>query len=154
MLDRVKRWLGIEGVKLDLIIPEEVSKKSQLIKGKIRFTSMNTQQVTTAKIALIERYARGRRKDKRIDDYELGEVELNLQLEIPEGRPVEVDFELPFNLIHSEMDQIEDSNFLSGGLIKALKLVEGVKSTYRIEAEANVRGVALNPFDKKDLKLK
>ncbi|MCB0641400.1 MAG: hypothetical protein KDC44_07155, partial [Phaeodactylibacter sp.] len=79
MLDRVKRWLGIEGVKLDLIIPEEVSKKSQLIKGKIRFTSMNTQQVTTAKIALIERYARGRRKDKRIDDYELGEVELNLQ---------------------------------------------------------------------------
>ena len=154
MLNRVKKWLGIEGVKLEVIIPDEISKKSDLIDGKLRFTSMNTQTVTTVKIALIERYARGRRKDKRIDDYELGTTTMELNLEIPEGEVKEVRFELPFKLIHSEMDQIQKNNFLSGGLIKALKMVEGVKSTYRIEAEANVRGVALNPFDKKDINLK
>ena len=51
--------------------------------------------------------------------------------------------------MNSEMDEVQDRNILLGPLVKAAKWVRGVKSEYRVVAEAKVKGVALDPFDKK-----
>ena len=69
MLKRVKKWLGIEGVKVELILPEEVKKIDGIVSGRIRFTSMNPQTVTSVHLKLIEKYIRGRRKQKLTDEY-------------------------------------------------------------------------------------
>ncbi len=154
MLGKVKKWLGIEGVKLEILVPEEMERKMGKIRGKLRFQSMNAQVVNRVKIVLIEKYIRGKGKEKLIDEYELGSVENNQTFEVLPDNPVEMDFNLPFVIYKSDVDELEDRNIFTRGFAKAAKLLRGVKSEYRIEAEAKVKGVALNPFDKKEIRLK
>ena len=45
-------------------------------------------------------------------------------------------------------------NVVFKGIASAAKFAKGVKSVFRIEAEAEVKGTALNPFDKKEITLK
>jgi sporulation-control protein spo0M len=154
MIKKMKKWLGIEGVKMELVVPEEVLGKAGSVKGKAVFQSMNSQTVTGIKFKLIEKYMRGRGKEKLIDEYELGNMDLNIEFEVPDDEIVEVDFELPFALVHSEVDDFGKKNFLYGGLASLAKLTRGAKSIYRIEAEATVTGVALNPFAKVEIVIK
>lgn len=154
MLGKVKKWLGIEGVKLELVLPEEVNAREQEVIGSIRFQSLNPQTVTGIKIALIEKYSRGRGKDKLIDEYELGVTEIAQTIEVPPEEVIEVPFQLPFSFVGSNIDEFGKKNFLFGGLALAAKALRGVNSEYRVEAEAQVAGVALNPFDRKAIKVR
>ncbi len=153
MFGKVKKWLGIEGVKLELILPEEISERTGLVKGDIRFTSMNDQTVTYVRIIMVEKFSRGRGEEKLVDEYELGNIEMKKNIEIPANESVEITFELPFQLMKSEMDEMENQNIFMGGIVKAAKWIRGAKSEFRIIAEAKVKGVALDPFDKKIIDL-
>lgn len=148
MFKKVKTWLGIEGVKLELLLPEKVIESEGMVKGKIRFLSMNEQKINYIKVVMIERFSRGRKADKLIDEYKLGEILLEQEIKIPKEQPIEVEFSLPFELIKSEMDNLEDKNLIFNGLVKIAKKIRGVNSQFYIEAEAKVKGTALNPFDK------
>jgi hypothetical protein len=154
MIGKVKKWLGIEGVKLELVLPEEIAISDKLVRGQIQLQSMNPQTVTGIKVVLVERYSRGRGKEKLVDEYELGEVELPRTLEVPAGEVIELDFELPFSYVRSEIEEFGHKNFLFGGIAKAARALRNARSTFRVEAEAKVKGVALNPFDKKEISLK
>ncbi|MCB9082212.1 MAG: sporulation protein [Lewinellaceae bacterium] len=154
MIGKVKKFLGIEGVKLELILPEEVLESDGIVEGQIRFQSMNPQEVVAIKIVLIERYARGRGKEKLVDEYELGSTAVEKRIVIPADEVVEVNFTLPFVIVHSEVDSFERRNLLFAGLARAAKLINNVDSAFRIEAEAKVKGTALNPFDRKPIVIK
>jgi len=154
MFGKVKNWLGIEGVKLELDLPEEVSAKTGVVKGKIRLYSMNNQTVTAMRVTMIERYSRGRKADKLTDEYELGEIYLDNTIKVKAEQPVEVEFELPFELLKSEMDEIADKNPIAGGIVDLAKWFQGASSDYKILAEAKVKGVALDPFDKQSILIK
>ncbi|MEM7105891.1 MAG: sporulation protein [Bacteroidota bacterium] len=151
---RVKQWLGIEGVKLEIVLPEEVYKSSGEVTGQLKFKTMNTQQIRYIKIALIEKYTRGRRKNKRIDEYLLGEIELEESFMVYPEEEKFIDFELSFSLVMSNMDAKQHRGGLGGGVAQFLKWTAGAKSEYRIEAEAKVAGTALSPFDKKPVTFK
>jgi len=153
MFGKVKKWLGIEGVKLELLLPEEIRESSGVVNGQIRFTSMNDQTVSYMKIIMVEKFSRGRGEEKLIDEYELGSIDMDTIIEIPANEAVEIEFELPFEMMKSEMDEMEDKNIFMGGLVKAAKWVRGAKSEFRIIAEAKVKGVALDPFDKRTIDL-
>jgi hypothetical protein len=153
MLGKVKKWLGIEGAKLELILPEEWPITEKSLPGRVRIFTKNAQTVTTIKFALIERYNRGRGKEKRTDEYLLGETTIHRRIDIPAEGSAELLFEIPFSILQSDMDRMEQRNFLARSIVRAAKWAEGVQSHYRIEAEAIVEGVALNPFDKKEVKL-
>lgn len=154
MIGRVKKWLGIEGVKLELILPEEIKATEGMIKGDILFQSMNPQQVTRIKLVLIEKYSRGRGKEKLIDEYELAQVELSKTIDISPQQPASIPFKLPFQLVRSNVDEFGRKNFVFGSLAQLAKLAQAVKSEYRVEAEATVKGVGLNPFDRKAIVIK
>lgn len=151
MLKRVKKWLGIEGVKLELILPEEIDDASGVLKGKVQFYSMHEQTVTRLTIRLIEKYSRGRKEDKKTDEFELGVLDIERRIDIPVGEIIEVDFDLPYKMVKSEMDTLEDKNFILGRLVKTAKWISSIQSEYRVEAEADVMGTPLNPFDKKNV---
>lgn len=154
MLGRVKKWLGIEGVKVEVIIPEEISRHDRVVRGSLRFGSMNPQTVASVNIKLIETYRRGRRKSKLTDEYLLAEKDMHVMIDVPADEFVELEFELPFDLVKSPMDEFQEKNFILGGLISAAKKIKGVDSEYRVEVEADVVGTALNPFDRKSFQLK
>jgi hypothetical protein len=156
MLGKVKTWLGIEGVKLELVLPEAVQTLNGegLLEGVIELRSMKPLTVTRLKVQLVERYSRGRRKEKLTDEYVLGLIELEHSIPIPTQEVVEIPFQLPFQLVDSDMQAFGNKNPITGGLVSALNWAGGVQSAFRVEAEAQVQGVALSPFDKKPLRVK
>lgn len=152
MLGKVKKWLGIEGVKLEIVVEEEFSANSLNVGGFIRLRSKEAQTVSGIKIVLIERYSRGKNDDQLIDEYELGELVLSKKIAVPAGgEAIDVPFLLPFQRLESPVDEFGGRNPIFGGLAWAAKKLRKVKSEFRLEAEANIKGVGLNPFDKKVL---
>lgn len=148
MFGKVKSWLGIEGVKLELSLPEELKYSDGLVTGKIFMSSMNDHTVNSIHIKLVEKYSRGKKDEKLTDEFELGQIQMVQDIVIPANKKVQLSFKLPFKPRMSDMDELQDSNILMGGIVKAAKWLEGVSSVYRVEATAKVAGVALDPFDK------
>ena len=149
MFGKVKQWLGIEGIKLEIILSDDINLLSGQLDGTIRLYSQNAQTVNFIKIKIIEKFSRGRRSEKRIDEYELGSKTLNKSFEVPAEEPVEIDFSLKYEMAKSDMDILEEKNILFRQLVKTAKFIRGVESEFRIEAEADVKGTALNPLIKK-----
>lgn len=144
MLGKVKQYLGIEGIKISLEIPDIIDKRQEFIEGNIVLTSKNTQTARSFSIRLIEKYHRGRRKSRLINEYELGSIQLKKNIIVSANTTEKVPFKLPFQVAESRMDQLEH-NFILKGFIKFAKFANAVKSEYRIEAEADVVGTALDP---------
>lgn len=153
MFGKVKRWLGIEGVKVTMILPEAVDGASGVVEGQLKFDSMHTQTISSIRISLTEKYTRGRFKNRLTDLYKIGEIQLEEDIEVPAGEPIVVDFELPFTIIKSEMDELGAKNIVMRKLVGAAKTLKNVHSEYYIEAEAQVKGTALSPFDKQEIKI-
>jgi hypothetical protein len=154
MFGKVKKWLGIEGIKIDIEIPEAISLKDDQISGSLIFYTMHPQTVTGVKVIMKEKYIRGRRKSKLTDEYILGEIYLDTQFDVIPDEAATLEFTLPFERIRSEMDEIEEGNLLMGGIIKAAKFIKGAKSIYTIIVEAKVKGVALSPFSQQEVRIK
>lgn len=151
MIGKVKNWFGIEGVKLELILPEEQSRKTQVVTGTIRLTTLQPKVVTHLRVSLIETYQRGRKQDKRIDDYTLGSIELAERLNIHPDHPEEIEFALPYEPLPSQLEALAQRNWLARAPVQIAKWARNVKSTYRIHAEAQVENTRLHPFDEKTL---
>lgn len=154
MIGKFKRWLGIEGVKVELELPDEILAEEGLIEGQVHLFSQHAQTVEYIHIVLIERYSRGRGKEKLIDEYELGELTLNHTVEVPAEGMVSLDFHLPFSIFKSDVEEWGDQNLIFKGLSRVAARLRNVKSEYRIEAQAKVSGTALDPFDKKLIRIK
>lgn len=153
MFGQIKKILGIEGVKIDVEINNPVLKSSSRISGIIKLTTLRDSEVDSIILKLIEKYHRGRGNTKLIDEYTIGFLELGEKIYLKREDIVEIAFEVPFRLTKSEMDKLED-NILAFGFVKLAKTIKGVKSEYRLVAEAIVPGTKLNPIVQKEVIMK
>lgn len=154
MFGKVKKWLGIEGVKLEISLAEEVKISDGKITGSLQLQSLSEQKITKLTVRLVEKYRRGRKKEMLTDEYQLGEISMEKEIIIFPENGLEIDFDLPFNMRASEVDAFGNQNLLTGGLASLAKMAYAVNSEFRVEAEAEIAGVALNPFAKKSVILK
>jgi hypothetical protein len=148
MFGKVKRWLGIEGVKVTLQIPAAVKASLEVVEGHLKFETMHPQVIEHIRVVLMEKYVRGRWKNKLADLYKIGEIEMDDDIEVPADTPIIIDFKLPFTLSKSEMDVFADKNYIFKKLVNTAKVIKNVKSEFYVQAEVQVKGTALNPFDK------
>jgi len=153
MFGKVKRWLGIEGVKITMVLPAAVRISSGVVEGHLKFESMHAQVISHIHVTLMEKYIRGRWKNKLADLYKIGDIELEEEIEVPADTPVLIDFKLPFTVAKSEMDEIADKNIVFKKLVNTAKAIKNVRSEFYVQAEAKVKGTALSPFDKQELKM-
>ena len=153
MLGRIRNFLGIESVKIDLEFPDKIPYDTDFIVGKVILTSISRQTVKSITIKLIERYTRGRGKNKLINEYTVGIVEFKKKFKIDANGKMEFQFKMPIKIVQSEMDKIGSKNFVSKGFVKVMKLLNNVKSEFRMEATAKVTGNAIPPLAKKELKV-
>lgn len=151
MIRRVKNWLGIESVKVDMELPPSVESGQQELKGILMLKSMSPQTVEYIEIKFIEKYERGKKEDKRINDYLIGRWTSEERYQITPGENVSIPFTLSLNWLESDMDQWQKKNVVTGKLIKFAKWMRKVKSTYRIEAELQVKNAKLQPFYKAEI---
>lgn len=148
MFGKVKKWFGIESLKMKLDVLEAYPRKVETINGQIEFSSKHPETVVYIKIKLLERYERGRGENKKIDEYLLGEWVHDEHFVVDEERPKSILFKMPFQFLKSPIEKVGASNIFGKGIMNVAKMMKAAKSEYRIEAEAVVEGSKINPFDK------
>ena len=153
MLGKLKKVLGIEGVKVELLVDTPIDKKKKEISGDLRFTTKTDGKINKINITLIEKYSRGRGKARLIDEYTVAMLEMNDSFEIKPEEIIEIPFTIKYEIALSEMDKIQQSSLLSRPIIGLAKFIKKVKSEFTLVVEADVQGTTLNPFDKAIVKL-
>lgn len=149
----LKNKLGIGGVSVRLEIPAHVAKDAGQLQGKMVLTSKSDQEVTSLKIRLLEEYTTGRGDEKKTKEFELGIVTINQAFTIKSGETKEVAFTLPFTALKSNNDQLKEQGGALGALGKMASFADNEKSKYFVDADADVKSAALDPSDKKEIRL-
>lgn len=149
MLGKLKNILGIEGVKINLLLDDPILKSEEAVYGHIILSSLSNQVIQSIELKFIERYYRGRKENKLIDEYELGSIILSETHHIIKGEEIKIPFTLPYNHVQSEMDKIAETNIISKGIVFFAKSLKGVKSEFRLIAKAKIKGTTLDPIVKK-----
>jgi len=149
----IKNKLGIGGVKVSLQVPGQGSKSAGTVDGKITLTTKSEQEVVAVKVKLIEEYTTGRGDTKKTKEFTLGEVNVSGGFNIKPGESKELSFNLPFTILKSNNDELKEKGGALGALGKVSSFASGEKSEYFVVAEADVKSAALDPSDKKAIKL-
>ena len=153
MLKKVKKWLGIDGVRINVEIPEDIFLHEKKVSGLLILESRQDSIVTEIRIRFIEKYSRGRKQNKLIDEYLLGTAVIDRSVYIQANKPLQLPFDLYFEPLKSEMDQWESKNFILKGIVRTAKLLRRVNSQFRLEIEADVQGMAISPLVKTEVKV-
>ncbi len=151
MFGKVKKILGIEGVKVQLQSDNQFSLQSGLITGHLKITTKTQSWIESIEVRLIEKYSRGRGDKKLVDEYVIGVLQMNEKMSILPEEIIEVPFELHFTYIKSEAEKIGEDFFVLRGPVYLAKMLKNVKSEFKIEVRVNVEGLKLQPFAEKPL---
>ncbi len=150
---KFKDKLGIGGVKVELKIPGQIEKQSGMINGTVILTTKSDQEIKDITVQLIEEFSTGRGDDKEEKEFELGEIKIPAGFSITTGETKEIEFSLPFQLVNSNADDLKEMGGALGTLGKLGKFANNEKSSFFVDAEADVVSAALDPSDKKEIKL-
>ncbi len=148
MISKLKNWLGIEGVKVKIVQDEPFDPDHNEMSGRVILSSQTEQFVQSLQFKLIERYSRGRRKGKLIDEYILGQKEVRVYKLVLPGKTLEIPFCLNYEITPSAIDSFGDKNILFKGISGVAKWLKSAKSDYHLICEAQVKGNALKPYEK------
>ncbi len=149
----IKNKLGIGGVKAKLQVPGQVAKDSNLIEGVLTLTTKSEQEIVDTEIKLIEEFTTGRGDSAKTKTFELGIVKITDTYTMKPGEVKEIAFKLPFEIIKSNADSLKEKGGAMGAIGKLGKFANNEKSNYYVEADVDVKAAALDPTDKKDIKL-
>lgn len=145
--------MGIGGVKVELQIPAEAAKADGTITGKIILTTKSDQEVKGIEVKVVEEYTTGRGDDKTTKEYTLGEIKFSEVFAIKTGETKEVPFTVTFSILKSGNDELKEKGGALGALGKVGAFADNEKSKYFVEADVDVTSAALDPSDKKQIKL-
>lgn len=147
LIKKVKNWLGIEGVKIALATSETFKLKDGRVDGAYSISTQSDQFIKSIRLIFKEKYARGRRKSKLIDEFILAEKTIIVDQPIAKDEVITNEFTLDFGLLKSPIDKFGDKNLFYKGLSSVAKLLKNAKSQYSITAEVTVEGNKLKPYD-------
>jgi sporulation-control protein spo0M len=153
MLSKVKNWFGIEGVKMDILLPDDIRSVDGLFSGILVFNALTTQEVLNVTVKMVERYGRGRGSERLVNEYVLGELVIDKSIIIEANIETKLSFAFSFKYVTAPIDDFAKKNILFKGMANVAKKMSKVNSEFRIEAEAKVKGTALNPFVQKFFQL-
>lgn len=153
MLNKVKNWFGIEGVKMDILLPDDIRSVDGLFSGILVFNALTSQEVLNVNIKMVERYGRGRGSERLVNEYVLGELIIDKSIIIEANVETRLSFAFSFKYVTAPIDDFAKKNILFKGMVNVAKKMSKVNSEFRIEAEAKVKGTALNPFVQKFFQL-
>src|SRR5690625_4119618 len=105
MFRKVKKWLGIDGVKIDVDVPEEIFLREKKISGWLIIESKQDSMIQKIRMRLVEKYSRGRGQNRLIDEYELGNILLEGPFYISGETVQKIPFDLPFTPLLSKRSE-------------------------------------------------
>lgn len=150
---KVKQFMGIGTVSVDLQVPGQVTKDSGQVQGQVVLTAKSDQQVKEIHLRLVEEYTTGRGDEKKTKEYELGTMSLREPFEIKAEEVRTVEFALPYSLQLSSNQSLAQEKGVLGALGKAAVMARNERSEYFVRVEVKLEGTGLSPSDKKDIRL-
>jgi hypothetical protein len=150
---KVKQFLGAGTVKVELMVPPQVPKAAGQLGGRIALNAASDQHVLELTVKLTESYSTGRGDQKTEREFELGKLTVAKAFDMKEGESRSFEFVLPFELVKSDTDEFKEKGGALGMLGSAAAFANAEKSSYKIAAEADVKGAALDPSDVKQIQL-
>lgn len=151
-MSRIKKFFGIEGVKVFFDETTKISLKENKVSGQLILKSKAPSTITSIKIEIVEQYQRGRKDDQRTSEFVLfSKIIIPNNLSVNPEKPLEIPFNYSIISNKSEMDLLEERHFLIQPFIGLAKRIYRVKSIYTITATLQVEGTGIQPFSKKVL---
>ena len=154
MLGRVKKFLNIEGVKATLELPASVHSAQGAVEGILVVSTISPSTISKVSLRLLEGYSRGRGEEKLIDEYEIGNLELPLNLSLEANTSRRIAFRLPFSYTPSDMEEWGSRNFVFKGLSGLAGRFYKARCDFRVEATLEIPGAAVAPFCKASIDMK
>lgn len=149
---KVKQFLGIVGVKVEMQVPDTFSKSGNTLQGKVVITSKSDQQILAVKVTFEETWKIGKGENETVKNFELGEWIAEQEFTIKAGETKEFPFTLNYSMIKSENDRMMDSSKVGSALGGLGKMLDGEKSVFKLVAMADVKGAAFDPNCLKEMK--
>lgn len=153
LLQTIKNKLGIGGVKVKLLVPGQVKQDSNIVYGSVELKSKSDQEVKNMRFVFIEEFSKGRGDNQTTRSFELGETTNDNSFFIKAGENKTFDFELPFQLLKSNADNLKEKGGTIGKIGSIAKFANNEKSAYFIKVEVDVKSAVLDPFDKNEIRL-
>jgi hypothetical protein len=150
---KIKQFFGGGTVKVELSVPPQVEKAGRVLKGKTTLNALSDQHVLELTVVLNEEWTTGRGEEKETKEFELGKITVQKAFDMKKGEVKDFEFELPFELLKSNADQLKEKGGALGVLGKAAAFANAEKSRYFVVAEADVKGAAFDPDAKKEIQL-
>lgn len=150
---KVKQFLGFTGVKVELECPVNISKSAQRVEGVLIVTAKASQRILGLQVKLEEEWSTGKGDEKTEKTFTLGELNLPEPFTIAAGEVRRVPFTLPFQLLKSEADQLQERGGVLGALGTASKWASNERSTYKVSGEADVEGTPIDPSASREVQL-
>lgn len=147
MLNRIKKTLGMVGVKVEIIAPGILSRDLAKVDGTIKITSKTDQRVQRIIVRMMEiTETREMDGDYDTDHHELGKTENIDGFDLKAGEEREVPFTLYFN--RRWIDNVEESGGVMGALMSMGRSMVDSDSRFYLSAVVDLEGVVLDPSDK------
>lgn len=151
-MSRLKKFLGIEGVKVSFDEFTRIDVDGNMVSGQLLIKSNVPATILSINIQVIEQYQRGRKNDQRTSEFILLNKTIQPNhLVVNQEKTLEIPFNYKILQNKSEMDLLEERNFFIKPLIGLAKKLYRVKSIYTITATLQIEGIAIKPFSKKIL---
>lgn len=148
-MDTVKGWFNIGGVKVKLDVGPTVSRTGTELPGKVTLTSKGEKHVLKLTYKLVEEITTGRGDDEETKEVVLGQSMLSEEFDMTTGETKTLDF----NINYAIQERLADKKGALGAVGKLGAFASAQKIKYYVVAECDVKGTALDPSDKKEIKV-
>jgi len=149
---KVKQFLGIVGVKVELQVADIFSKTGNTIQGKVIITSKGQQQILSVEVGFEEVWRIGKGENETMKTFDLGEWKNSQEFLMMPGETKEFPFTLNYSMVKSENDRMMESSKVGKALGGLGKMMDGEKSNFWLKAMADVKGAAFDPNCIKEMK--
>ncbi len=144
LLDTVKGWLNIGGVKvkiedLNQVIPKDGSK----ITARVNLMSKSDKTVTRVTYKFLLKKSTGRGQEKETKEYVIAQRADPGPFDLKAGDTKTLNLDLDYSLAKS----LKDLGGVLGGIGKIAAFASAEKEEYLVVAQADVKGAAISPSD-------
>ncbi len=150
-MDKVKQFFGMGGVTVKLECEQQASRQGGMVNGVVHLTSKSDLHILELNVAMKEAFTTGRGDDEETEEFELGKVVLGGNFDIKAGEAKSIPFQLPYQILKSNADELKEKGGALGALGSMAKFANNEKSEFFVEADCDVQGTAFDPGDKQTI---
>ncbi|MBN1618446.1 sporulation protein [Candidatus Dojkabacteria bacterium] len=144
--DKIKQWLGIGGVKLDVDMDQHLDFNMTEVKGQVILESKSDQTVNSVTVEMEDVFTYKVGDTYKTKKYPMGKVTVSDKpMKIAAGEQKALDFILPISFLKTSADEMKSHGGIGKALGSASAFMAGQKSSYNVVASATVEGTALGP---------